>query len=103
MFYLMGTWIESRCDDVSMLTVLRTVSLPTPPIAVPTTSPRGIKRSRSPEQYEDVTLEGDNDDGMTYFPFMNVRSTPGERNAGEQSEFFFLFLCFARVGEPRSS
>ncbi|KAJ9273164.1 hypothetical protein DTO212C5_749 [Paecilomyces variotii] len=37
-------------------------SLPTPPIAAPSTSPRGIKRSRSPERYEDVTLEAEHDD-----------------------------------------
>lgn len=51
--------------DPSMLTAfLVTAALPATPVTVPNTSPRGIKRSRTPEQYGDLPLEGEHDDGM---------------------------------------
>jgi hypothetical protein len=69
--------------DPSMLTDVRLLaSLPPPPVSAPGASPRGVKRSRSPDLYVEVPVE--HDDGMS-FSFVR-REQKNKKGNGKKNE-----------------
>ena len=63
-----------------MLTDLRLLaSLPPPSVSAPGASPRGVKRSRSPDQYVELPVGAEHDDGASVLS-VRTQVEKGARN-----------------------
>ncbi|KAL1966493.1 hypothetical protein VTN77DRAFT_4415 [Rasamsonia byssochlamydoides] len=58
----MGGDLADGSGTINPAALNTTAPLSTPPVSAPNTSPRGVKRSRSPDQYGDLTVEGEHED-----------------------------------------